>query len=178
MVLRPAAAADVAQLATLPGLSASTRRGLSRGVSRSVDDARGDTVVLAATATPAGGEVVGAAFGLLQVDDGHVIDLAVAPAARRSGIGSALLSALTGELRTRGARAVTLEVRAGNHGALALYRAAGFVVEGRRGGYYPDGEDALLLWQHAGSGHVGDRVTTAATATVATTSMTITTGGG
>ncbi|TVP71611.1 MAG: hypothetical protein EA340_04365 [Nitriliruptor sp.] len=33
-------------------------------------------------------------------------------------------------------------------GALALYRGGGFAVEGRHPGYYPDGEDALLLWQH------------------------------
>ncbi len=145
VVVRLATPADRQSLAALPGLSASTRRGLARQLARATGEPGGDTVVLVAIR---GGEVIGAALGLLQFDDGHVLDLAVAPTARRSGTGRALLSALTEELRTRGARSITLEVRAGNLGALALYRGAGFAVEGRRPGYYPDGEDALLLWQH------------------------------
>ena len=38
-----------------------------------------------------------------------------------------------------------LEVRAGNVAAQQLYGAAGFMQDGRRPRYYPDGEDALLL---------------------------------
>ncbi|MFO7778826.1 MAG: GNAT family N-acetyltransferase [Nitriliruptoraceae bacterium] len=145
VVLRGAEPRDLPALAALPGLSASTRRRLVAEVARANARPAGDTVVLVAVA---GGEVLAAALGLLQADDGHVVDLAVAPSLRRRGIGRRLLSALVTELRTRGARAVTLEVRAGNLGALALYRGAGFVVEGHRPRYYPDGEDALLLWQH------------------------------
>lgn len=149
VVVRPATPADRPALSGLSGLSASTRRGLARDVARATEETGGDTVVLVAIR---GGEVIGAALGLLQLDDGHVLDLAVAPTARRSGTGRALLSALTEVLRTRGARGITLEVRTGNLGALALYRGAGFAVEGRRPGYYPDGEDALLLWQHEPGG--------------------------
>jgi len=149
VVLRPATPADLPALTHLPGLSASTRRGLAREVARATQETGGDTVVLVATQE---GAVIGAALGLLQLDEGHVLDLAVTPTARRSGTGRALLSALSAELRTRGARGLTLEVRSGNLGALALYRGAGFAVEGRRPGYYPDGEDALLLWQHAPGG--------------------------
>jgi [ribosomal protein S18]-alanine N-acetyltransferase len=145
VVVRPATSADLPALDRLQGLSTSTRRGLARELARAEAEPRGDVVVLVAVRC---GESVGAAFGRLQVDDGHVIDLAVAPAARRSGLGRALLRRLAAELRTRGARAITLEVRAGNLPALALYRGEGYVVEGRRPGYYPDGEDALLLWQH------------------------------
>jgi len=46
---------------------------------------------------------------------------------------------------TRNARLVLLEVRAGNAGAIALYRAAGFEVTGERRAYYANGEDALLM---------------------------------
>ncbi|MFO7961209.1 MAG: GNAT family N-acetyltransferase [Nitriliruptoraceae bacterium] len=145
VVLRGAGQRDLPALAALPGLSASTCRRLAAEVSRAEARPAGDTIVLVAAHAD---EVLGAAFGLLQVDDGHVVDLAVAPSARRRGIGRRLLGTLATELRTRGARALTLEVRAGNLGALALYRGAGFVVEGRRRRYYPDGEDALLLWQH------------------------------
>ena len=144
VVLRGADRGDLPALSALPGLSASTRRLLGVEVARAGARPAGETVVLVASVA---GAVQGAALGLLQVDDGHVVDLAVAPALRRRGVGRRLLSALTAELRTRGARAVTLEVRAGNLGGLSLYRGAGFVVEGRRPRYYPDGEDALLLWQ-------------------------------
>ena len=150
VVVRPGTPDDQPVLARLPGLSASTRRGLARDLARATDEPDGDTVVLVA-ATPAG-VVIGAALGLLQFDDGHVLDLAVEPTARRSGTGRTLLSALSAELRSRGAQDLTLEVRASNLGALALYRGAGFGVEGRRPRYYPDGEDALLLWQHAPGG--------------------------
>jgi [ribosomal protein S18]-alanine N-acetyltransferase len=144
VVLRDAEHRDLPALGALPGLSASTRRQLVAEVARASGSPTGDTVVLVASAA---GEILGAALGLLQVDDGHVVDLAVAPRIRRRGVGRQLLRALTAELRIRGARAITLEVRAGNLGALSLYRGAGFVVEGRRPRYYPDGEDALLLWQ-------------------------------
>jgi [ribosomal protein S18]-alanine N-acetyltransferase len=143
VVLRSAERRDLPALAALPGLSASTRRQLVAEVARASERPAGDTVVLVASVA---GEVLGAALGLLQVDDGHVVDLAVAPPIRRRGVGRRLLSALIGELRGRGARAITLEVRAGNLGAVSLYRGAGFAVEGRRPRYYPDGEDALLLW--------------------------------
>jgi ribosomal-protein-alanine N-acetyltransferase len=43
-------------------------------------------------------------------------------------------------------RALELEVRAGSGGAIALYAGLGFVVAGRRAGYYREPEeDALLM---------------------------------
>ena len=53
----------------------------------------------------------------------------------------------------RGAHNFTLEVRASNTGAHALYRRFGFAPAGIRAGYYPasvDGpaEDALIMWAH------------------------------
>jgi ribosomal-protein-alanine N-acetyltransferase len=45
-----------------------------------------------------------------------------------------------------GAREITLEVRASNHAAQALYRSMGFVVVGvRKHYYYDNGEDAILM---------------------------------
>ncbi len=49
-----------------------------------------------------------------------------------------------------GVQAMTLEVRPSNTHALKLYEKLGFVVEGRRKGYYEDnGEDALIMWYRA-----------------------------
>ena len=52
------------------------------------------------------------------------------------------------DARAGGATRATLEVRASNAAALALYRRLGFVIAARRPGYYskPD-EDGLILWK-------------------------------
>jgi len=76
----------------------------------------------------------------------HVMNIAVAPEARRRGIARALL----GELYARaGADAqYTLEVRRSNHGAIELYETEGFRIAGMRRRYYQDnGEDALIMWR-------------------------------
>ena len=46
--------------------------------------------------------------------------------------------------------AATLEVRADNGGALALYARLGFDEVGRRRRYYPDGGDAVLMTRPPG----------------------------
>jgi ribosomal-protein-alanine N-acetyltransferase len=82
----------------------------------------------------------------LVLDEAHICTLAVHPAMRRQGVGLALAKALIDEADSRGARTVTLEVRASNEAAQALYNRLGFKEEGMRRGYYSDnGEDALIL---------------------------------
>lgn len=78
--------------------------------------------------------------------EGDIQTIAVAPHARRHGIGRALMLALIGEARNRGATEVFLEVRADNPGAQTLYRTLGFVEIGVRPRYYqPDGVDAIVM---------------------------------
>jgi [ribosomal protein S18]-alanine N-acetyltransferase len=79
--------------------------------------------------------------------------LAVRAEARSRGIGRALLDALLTWAGENGARHFSLEVRASNAPALALYHRAGFQPEGRRLRYYahPE-EDALLLGRPITSG--------------------------
>ena len=43
---------------------------------------------------------------------------------------------------------MTLEVRASNTGAQALYRRFGFVPAGVRQRYYENTEDAIVMWCH------------------------------
>lgn len=84
--------------------------------------------------------------GLMTVmDEGYISNIAVAPEARRRGIADALLDALAA--RTNGTLAfLTLEVRASNAPAIALYEKHGFSVAGRRKNYYEQPrEDALLM---------------------------------
>lgn len=77
----------------------------------------------------------------------HVTTLAVRPEQQRQGLGRDLLLALVRGAMASGCTGLTLEVRAGNAAALALYRSFGLRPAGIRRGYYGDtGEDALVLW--------------------------------
>lgn len=82
-------------------------------------------------------------------DEAEILTLAVRPAARRSGLGRALVAAGAAEALRAGARSLYLEVAQDNTAALALYHRAGFAEAGRRPGYYRrvDGPaaDALIL---------------------------------
>lgn len=91
------------------------------------------------------GEAVGFGGFWLIEDEAHLVVLAVEPACRQRGVGTALLWGLLQWAREQGARRMTLEVRADNEAALALYRRFGFVELGRRPGYYGE-VDGLVLW--------------------------------
>jgi len=78
--------------------------------------------------------------------DGDIQTIAVAPHARRRGLGRTLMLAMIAEARRRGAREVFLEVRADNPGAQTLYQQLGFEEIGVRPKYYqPDGVDAVVM---------------------------------
>lgn len=61
---------------------------------------------------------------------GWLSDLVVRPAARRRGIGRALVAACIAEWRLRQGDSIMLEVATGNAAARALYEALGFVEQG------------------------------------------------
>jgi [ribosomal protein S18]-alanine N-acetyltransferase len=81
----------------------------------------------------------------IAADEAEVLTLAVIPEARRRGIGKALLREAMRIAGDRRARTMYLEASANNAAALALYAASGFRPVGRRGGYYADGADAIVL---------------------------------
>src|SRR5919197_1135036 len=82
------------------------------------------------------------------VDAWHVMNVAVAPDARRQGIASGLLERLFELTAGDGRRGYTLEVRVSNEGAIRLYERLGFRGRGVRRGYYTDNrEDALIMWR-------------------------------
>jgi ribosomal-protein-alanine N-acetyltransferase len=75
----------------------------------------------------------------------HLMNVAVSPDRRRSGVATTLIKRLFEEAGTD-AR-YTLEVRTSNAEAIAMYRRFGFRPAGRRRRYYHDnGEDALIMW--------------------------------
>ena len=78
--------------------------------------------------------------------DADIQTIAVAPDARRHGLGRQLMLSLLAEAERRGARRVFLEVRADNPGAQHLYDTLGFTPIGTRRGYYqPDNVDAIVM---------------------------------
>jgi len=62
--------------------------------------------------------------------------------ARGQGVGGALLDAAEQLARRRHCRALRLEVRTDNHGAVRLYERLGYRRIGHAQGYYEDGGDA------------------------------------
>lgn len=77
--------------------------------------------------------------------EAELLRIAVDPAHCGRGLGRSLLQACQGELTAEGLVSLFLEVRASNAAAIGLYRSCGWEACGRRPGYYPDGEDALLF---------------------------------
>ena len=79
------------------------------------------------------------------LDELEILNLAVVPEERRKGFGRRILNAALHVARKMGMQKVLLEVRVGNHAAIALYRSSGFRQVGVRPRYYTDsGEDALI----------------------------------
>ena len=75
-----------------------------------------------------------------------MMNIAVAPDFRRRGVASALIEELIMRLKDNKVNCLTLEVRASNEPAIALYQKHGFEQVGRRPNYYRcPKEDALIL---------------------------------
>jgi [ribosomal protein S18]-alanine N-acetyltransferase len=75
----------------------------------------------------------------------HLMNVAVAPERRRSGVAKGLIAKLVEE--GGGKLPFTLEVRVSNRPAITMYEGLGFRSAGVRPRYYQDnGEDALIMW--------------------------------
>ena len=92
------------------------------------------------------GRPVGYVGMMCVLDEGYIANVAVSPDWRRQGIGDALIAELLRRAVSRELAFVTLEVRAGNEAAKALYAKHGFVPVGLRKKYYASPtEDAVLM---------------------------------
>lgn len=93
------------------------------------------------------GKVIGYAGLLVILDDGHITNLAVAPAFKRQRVATRLVLRLIDEATERGVIKITLEVRESNQAAIEFYQKFGFEKMGTRKNYYSDtGEDAVIMW--------------------------------
>lgn len=83
-------------------------------------------------------------------DQFELFNICVAPAEQGKGYGRLLLQHFLAEAKACGAIEALLEVRSGNHAAIALYQRAGFIIDGVRKHYYvnPAGKEDALLMRH------------------------------
>ena len=90
--------------------------------------------------------VVGYVGSQTVLDASDMMNVAVDPGFRRMGIAESLVDALVAALKERQSQSLTLEVRASNEPAKALYEKLGFVQVGLRRNYYRNPrEDAWIL---------------------------------
>ncbi|MEE2859753.1 MAG: GNAT family N-acetyltransferase [Pseudomonadota bacterium] len=77
--------------------------------------------------------------------EAELLTLAVAPGARRAGLGLRLVRDFAAEAAVRRADEAFLEVAADNLPARRLYDRAGWLQAGLRRGYYGVGSDAIVM---------------------------------
>lgn len=117
------------------------------GYAKELESPNSDLLVLSQNNDTELPTLVGLGCSWAIVDEAHITLLAIHPDYRRSGLGSALFLSLLTSACQRGMKHATLEVRASNQAALSLYERFGFQEAGRRRRYYPDNEDAVILWR-------------------------------
>ncbi len=80
------------------------------------------------------------------LDEADMMNIAVSSEARCRGVARQLVLKLVELLKAQGVHCISLEVRATNDPAKALYEGLGFIQVGRRPNYYRNPkEDALIL---------------------------------
>jgi|YelNatPaOPRAMG01_1025707.scaffolds.fasta_scaffold48402_2 ribosomal-protein-alanine N-acetyltransferase len=90
--------------------------------------------------------IVGFSGFWMMLREAHIIAIGVRHAHRRHGLGEALLLATIELAASLNAGVITLEVRASNEAAQALYKKCGFHVVGKRLRYYSNNnEDGIIM---------------------------------
>ena len=89
---------------------------------------------------------VGYAGLLVVADEGYITNVAVRPDCRKQGVAGKLLQVFLDFAQANRLAFLTLEVRASNYPAIALYGSRGFRGVGRRKNYYEHPrEDAIIM---------------------------------
>lgn len=94
------------------------------------------------------GGIRGYAILMPAADEAELLNIGVAQAEQRKGLGRVMLEEMLNVARDRNMERVFLEVRSSNVAAIALYRSVGFSEIGVRRGYYQNvngSEDALMM---------------------------------
>jgi len=95
-----------------------------------------------------GVKIIGYALMMMVLDEAHLLNLSVAKAYQKQGLGRLLLEHMIAIAKKHAAANMFLEVRPSNISAIALYENIGFNEMAVRRGYYPahnGREDAVLM---------------------------------
>jgi ribosomal-protein-alanine N-acetyltransferase len=93
-------------------------------------------------------QIIGYSLVMLVLDEAHLLNLSVAKAYQKQGLGRLLLEYMIKISKNNQATNMFLEVRPSNISAIALYQIMGFNEMAVRRGYYPatsGREDAVLM---------------------------------
>ena len=93
-------------------------------------------------------KIIGYALMMMVLDEAHLLNLSVAKAYQKQGLGRLLLEHMITIAKKHHAANMFLEVRPSNISAIALYENIGFNEMAIRRGYYPahnGREDAVLM---------------------------------
>ncbi len=92
--------------------------------------------------------IIGYALMMMVLDEAHLLNLSIAKACQKQGLGRLLLEHMIQVAKKQKAANMFLEVRPSNISAIALYENIGFNEMAIRRGYYPaqnGREDAVLM---------------------------------
>lgn len=95
-----------------------------------------------------GTRIIGYSLMMLVLDEAHLLNLSIAKAYQKRGLGRLLLEHMIAIAKKHDAVNMFLEVRPSNISAIALYENVGFNEMAIRRGYYPahtGREDAVLM---------------------------------
>ena len=79
------------------------------------------------------------------IDEAHIMNIAVKKDFRKKGIGSELLKFLIDEAKNKEKICITLEVRDDNIPAIEIYKKFDFDILGKRKKYYNNCNDAIIM---------------------------------
>ncbi len=94
------------------------------------------------------GKLIGYSLMMIVLDEAHLLNLSIAKAHQKQGLGRLLLEHMIQVAKNKNAANMFLEVRASNVAAIALYENIGFNEMAIRRSYYPahhGREDAVLM---------------------------------
>lgn len=140
--IRPATLSDIPAMVRLEDISFPGDRLSARSLRRLVREGRAVCLV-----AEVDGQVAGDAVMLLRRGSrsARLYSVAVDPAYRRSGIGTALMAEAERLAALSGHDVIRLEVREDNAAAIRRYLAIGYAMTGRKPDFYEDGGAASSM---------------------------------
>ena len=97
--------------------------------------------------------ILGYAGFWLSYEYATITKVSINPALQSKGLGYYLFNVVMNIALELGATSFSLEVRESNLKAQNLYSKSGYTKQGKRKGYYSDGEDAIVMIYEKGESH-------------------------